>query len=112
MPRVSLRSAERLIEAGQPVQSNTGSFTGDWQFDDNKGYAYVVKSYGVPVAELRRTRVLDSEGKRVMNSRGHAKYNLELWITPVKYSVTTSRHTSLARRALRIQLMREEAENE
>jgi hypothetical protein len=100
-----------MIEAGQPAVSNTGSFVGDWRFDDDS-YAYVVSSYGVPVAELRRKRVLDENGKRVMNKRGQAKYNLELWITPVKYSVTTSRHTNLARRALRVQLMREEAENE
>ena len=112
MPKANLKLAERLIEAGQPVESTTGSFTGDWQFDDNKGYAYVVKSYGVPVAELRRTRVLDSEGKRVMNSRGQAKYELSLWVTPQKYSVTTSRHTNLASRALRLQLQREEANNE
>ena len=112
MPKANLKHADELIRAGQPVVSSTGNFTGDWQFDDDKGYAYVVKSYGVPVAELRRTRVLDSEGKRVMNSRGQAKYDLSLWVTPQKYSVTTSRHTSLARRALRIQLMREEAENE
>lgn len=112
MPKANLKLAERLIEAGQPVVSSTGSFTGDWQFDDDKGYAYVVKSYGVPVAELRRTRVLDSEGKRVMDSRGQAKYELSLWVTPQKYSVTTSRHTSLASRALRLQLQREEANNE
>ena len=112
MPKAHLKHAERLIEAGQPVVSTTGNFIGDWQFDDNKGYAYVVKSYGVPVAELRRTRVLDSEGKRVMNSKGQAKYDLSLWVTPKKYSVTTSRHTNLAYRALLIQLQREEANNE
>jgi hypothetical protein len=111
MPKANLKLAERLIEAGQPVVSSTGSFVGDWRFDDDS-YAYVVSSYGVPVAELRRHRVLDSEGKRAMNSRGQAKYNLELWITPTKYSVTTSRHTNLASRALKIQLMREAAENE
>jgi hypothetical protein len=111
MPRANLKLAERLIEAGQPVVSHTGSFTGDWRFDDDS-YAYVVSSYGVPVAELRRKRVLDSNGKRALNSRGQAKYDLELWITPQKYSVTTSRHTNLASRALLIQLQREEAENE
>ena len=111
MPRANLKLAERLIEAGQPVVSHTGSFTGDWRFDDDS-YAYVVSSYGVPVAELRRNRVLDSNGKRALNSRGQAKYDLELWITPQKYSVTTSRHTNLASRALQIQLQREEANNE
>jgi hypothetical protein len=109
MPRANLKLAERLVEAGQPVVSLTGSFVGDWRFDDDS-YAYVVSSYGVPVAELRRKRVLDENGKRVMNSRGQAKYDLDLWITPTKYSVTTSRHTNLASRALKIQLQRE-AEN-
>jgi hypothetical protein len=109
MPRANLKLAERLVEAGQPVVSLTGSFVGDWRFDDDS-YAYVVSSYGVPVAELRRKRVLDEDGKRVMNSRGQAKYDLDLWITPTKYSVTTSRHTNLASRALKIQLQRE-AEN-
>jgi hypothetical protein len=99
-----------MIEAGQPAVSNTGSFVGDWRFDDDS-YAYVVSSYGVPVAELRRKRVLDEQGKRVMNSKGQAKYELDLWITPQKYSVTTSRHTNLAARALRIQLMREAEDN-
>ena len=111
MPKANLKLAERLVEAGQPVISSTGNFSGDWQFDDDS-YAYVVRSYGVPVAELRRIRVLDEQGKRVINSRGQAKYDLELWVTPQKYSVTTSRHTNLASRALRIQLMREAENNE
>ena len=111
MPRANLKSAEKLIAAGLPVVSHTGSFVGDWRFDDDS-YAYVVKSYGVLIAELRRKRVLDENGKRVMNSRGQAKYELDLWITPTKYSVTTSRHTNLASKALRIQLQREEANNE
>lgn len=111
MPRVNLRQAERLIEAGQPAVSNTGSFTADWRFDDDS-YAYVVSSYGVPIAELRRRRAVDSSGQRAMNSKGHAKYDLDLWITPQKYSMTTSRHTNLAARALRVQLIREEANNE
>ena len=110
MARVNLKLAERLVEAGQPAVSLTGSFVGDWRFD-NDSYAYVVSSYGTPVAELRRKRVLDEQGKRVMNSGGQAKYELDLWITPQKYSVTTSRHTNLAARALRIQLMREEQDN-
>jgi len=110
MAKVSLKLAERMIEAGQPAVSNTGSFVGDWRFDDDS-YAYVVSSYGVPVAELRRKRVLDENGKRVINERGQVEYNLELWITPVKYSVTTSKHTTIAKRALKIQLQREEEEN-
>jgi hypothetical protein len=111
MGRVSLKHAERLVETGQPAVSNTGSFTADWRFDDDS-YAYVVKSYGVPIAELRRKRMLDEHGKRAINSRGQAKYELDLWITSQRYSVTTSRHTNLAARALRIQLQREEANNE
>lgn len=111
MPRVNLRQAERLIELGKPAVSNTGSFVADWRFDDDS-YAYVVSSYGVPIAELRRKRVLDEQGKRVLNSKGQVKYDLDLWITPQKYSVTTSRHTNLASRALRVQLIREEANNE
>ena len=111
MPRANLKSAEKLIAAGQPVVSHTGSFVGDWKFDDDS-YAYVVQSYGVTVAELRRKRMLDEHGKRALNNRGQAKYELDLWITPKKYSVTTSRHTNLAYRALLIQLQREEANNE
>ena len=110
MARVSLRHAERMIEAGQPAVSNTGSFVGDWRFDDDS-YTYVVSSYGMPVAELRRKRVLDENGKRVINERGQVEYNLELWITPVKYSVTTSKHTTIAKRALNIQLLREVENN-
>jgi hypothetical protein len=110
MPKANLKHAEQMIEAGQPVVSNTGSFVGDWKFDEDS-YAYVVSSYGVPVAELRRRRVVDSSGQRVMNSRGQAKYDLELWITPVKYSVTTSKHTTIAKRALQLQLTREAEEN-
>jgi hypothetical protein len=111
MPRVSLRQAERLIETGQPVVSYTGSFTADWRFDDDS-YAYVVKSYGVPIAELSRFRAVDNSGQKALNNKGQAKYNLHLWVTPTKYSVTTSRHTNLASRALRVQLRREEASNE
>ena len=111
MARVNLRQAERLIEMSQPVVSRTGSFTADWRFDDDS-YAYVVKSYGVPVAELSRFRAVDSSGEKVVNSKGQAKYNFHLWVTPTKYSVTTSKHTTIAKRALQLQLIREEANNE
>lgn len=111
MPRANLKHAERLIEAGQPVVSSTGSFVGDWRFDQTS-FCYVVSSYGVPIAELRRHVALNEDGTRAMTSTGKVKYNFELWITPSKYSVTTSRHTSLASRALRIQLQREVANNE
>jgi hypothetical protein len=109
MGRVNLRLAERMIEAGQPVVSLTGSLTADWQFDDDS-YSYVVRSYGVDVAKVERKQIKDSEGNLVRTAEGKPKYDLTLWVTPTRYSVTTSRHTNLAKRALQIQLTRE-AEN-
>jgi len=106
MAKVNLKLAERLIEAGQPVVSSTGNLTADWQFDDDS-YAYVVSSYGVPVASLFRKVILDEEGNRVRDDKGRLKYGLDLVVTTQRFSVTTSRHTNIAKRALKIQLQRE-----
>lgn len=73
-------------------QNTTGTLTADTSFDD-KGMTYVVKSYGVPIAEVRHNEI--------KNEHGHVTgYTREVWITSLKYSVTTSKHTTYARRAL------------
>ncbi len=58
-------------------------------FDDN-GWEYVIKSYGVPIAKVR---VDDVKENGVV-----VGWKKTLWVTPQKYSVTTSAHTSLVRR--------------
>ena len=105
MPRVSLRHAETLISEAKPVVSHTGSLLGDTSFDDN-GWEYTVWSYGVPIGSIRRQAVRNPDGSYAKDDQGNVAITEELWITDKKYSVTTSRHTSLARRALTLQLKR------
>jgi hypothetical protein len=103
MKRVSLKHAEKLISVGEPVVSNTGSLVGDTSFDDN-GWEYTVTSYGVPIGKVRREVILNPDGSWAVGLRGARQYKKTLWITDQKWSVTTSKHTNLARRALKIQM--------
>jgi hypothetical protein len=105
MARVSLRHAEEMIKECKPVVSNTGSLVGDTSFDDN-GWEYTVFSYGVPIGFVRRQVVRKPDGSIDYDTEGNPCYLKTLWITDTKYSVTTSRHTNLARRALTLQLLR------
>jgi hypothetical protein len=81
-----------VMKCEAPFTNSTGSMTGDTAFDD-KGMTYIVKSYGVPIAEVRHDEVKDKDGKVI-------GYTRSVWITERKYSVTTSKHTTYARRAL------------
>lgn len=105
MARVSLRHAELLIGEAKPVVSHTGSLYGDTSFDDN-GWEYTVYSYGVPIGKIRREAIRNADGSYAKDDQGKVAITEELWITDKKYSVTTSRHTNLARRALTLQLRR------
>jgi hypothetical protein len=105
MPRVSLRHAETLIAEGKPVVSHTGNLAGDTSFDDT-GWEYTVFSYGVPIGSIRRQAIRNPDGSYAKDDQGKVALTEELWITDKKYSVTTSRHTNLARRALTLQLKR------
>jgi hypothetical protein len=105
MARVSLRHAEILISEAKPVVSHTGNLAGDTSFDDN-GWEYTVWSYGVPIGKLRREAVRNADGSYAKDDQGKVAITTKLWITDKKYSVTTSRHTNIARRALMIQKLR------
>ena len=80
-----------LMRVEQPFMNSTGTMTADSCFDD-EGFTYVVKSYGVDIARVRHREYTDINGKK--------NYTREVWITDKKYSVTTSKHTTYARRAL------------
>ena len=91
-PRVNAQTSIEMMKCEAMFQNSTGTMTADTEFDD-KGMTYVVMSYGVPIARVRH-----NEQK---NEHGHViGYTREVWITPQKYSVTTSKHTTYARRAL------------
>ena len=58
---------------------NAGTLTAFWEGEDLSSMAYVVRSYGTPIA------------KRTQGG--------EIWLTPIKYSTTTSRHLNLVKKA-------------
>lgn len=90
--RVNAPTSIEMMKCEAMFQNTTGTMTADTEFDD-KGMTYVVKSYGVPIASVRH--------EEQKNEHGHViGYTREVWITPIKYSVTTSKHTTYARRAL------------
>lgn len=75
MPRINTNKAHELIAELKPFTSN-GSLSANWQNGD-----YVVMSYGTAIALVN-----PSENLAVLNGR--------------RYSVTTSKHQSQARRGL------------
>jgi hypothetical protein len=58
---------------------NAGNLTAGWENTGRILGDYVVRSYGVPIAVWR--------------------YDGTEWFTPKRYSVTTSRHTNMVKRA-------------
>jgi hypothetical protein len=91
-PRVNAKKSIEMMKCEMPFRNSTGSMTADSAFDD-QGFTYIVKSYGVDIAKVRHEEEKDEFGR----VRG---YKREVWITDQKYSVTTSKHTTYARRAL------------
>lgn len=92
-----LLNRRQIPDAIANEQEFSGSNRTIWAFKsfDDKGWEYVVKSYGVPIARMRVEDVKNEDGIVV-------GWNKTLWVTPERYSVTTSAHTSLARRAWNI----------
>lgn len=89
--RANAKESIEIMKCEAPFRNSTGTMTGDTAFDD-KGYVYIVKSYGVPIATVRHEEYTAIDGRK--------QYTREVWITPTKYSVTTSKHTTYAKRAL------------
>ena len=91
-----LLNRKQIPDAIAILEEFSGSNKTIWAFKsfDDAGWEYVVKSYGVPIAKMRIDDVKE-DGIVVGWSR-------TLWITPERYSVTTSAHTTLARRAWRV----------
>lgn len=93
---LSVLNRRQIPDAIANEQEFTGTNKTIWAFKsfDDAGWEYVVKSYGVPIA---RVRVDDVKENGVV-----VGWKKTLWITPTKYSVTTSAHTSLVRRGYNI----------
>ena len=93
MPTVNLRTASNYIETEQDFKSSTGSLRGvnTWS---NGVRSYTVFSYSEPIARVEYIMTQLDDGD-IITER-------EIWVTPRKFSVTTSRHTNLARRALQV----------
>lgn len=91
-PVVNAQKSIEMMKCEMPFRNATGSMTADSVFDD-KGFTYVVKSYGVDVGRVRHEEIKNEQGEVT-------GYTREVWITSDKYSVTTSKHTTYARRAL------------
>lgn len=83
------RQIPAAIEAGEEFSGSNQTIWAFKSFDD-KGWSYEVKSYGVVIGRMRVDDVKDEDGNVVAHKK-------TLWITPTRYSVTTSAHTSLVR---------------
>jgi hypothetical protein len=103
MPKlmVTQREVETRIKCESPFVLTTGNMRGNIAFDDT-GWTYYVTSYGVDIARVRYEQVMGPDGEWERESNGKIKLEVTHWITPVRYSVTTSRHTNYARRAWNI----------
>jgi hypothetical protein len=93
MPKLNRREAAYAIQSEQEFKSHTGSLTARWE-QEGSTKTYLVCSYGVPVARVIYSFEQMSDGDIVQTRN--------VWITPQKYSVTTSNHTNLARRSINI----------
>lgn len=93
MTRINLKEALVRIECELDFESSTGALRGvtDW---DTGTRRYTVYSYREPIARVQY----------LMNQQEDGDVTTErvVWITPQKFSVTTSKHTGIARRALRV----------
>jgi hypothetical protein len=95
MPRMMVTQREVVdrIRNEEAFVLTTGSMRGDKAFDDN-GWTYYITSYGVDVGRIRHEQTKHEDGS--------ITWETKLWVTPQRYSVTTSRHTGYVRRALNI----------
>ena len=93
MRKVNRREASHLMLLEKEFKSHTGSLTARWE-QEGSTKTYLVCSYGVPVARVIYSFEQMSDGDIVQTRN--------VWITPQKYSVTTSNHTNLARRSINI----------
>lgn len=91
MPKVNLQTASKFIEHEREFESSTGSLKGI-NLMSNGTRSYIVFSYSEPIARVDYVMTQEPDGD-ITTER-------QLWFTPRKFSVTTSRHTNLARRAL------------
>lgn len=94
--KVNAMGAMVRMETESAFISITGSLRASnlYSIHNEGDREYVVTSYGVPIAKVTYTRYTDEQG--------NTAYHREVWITDQKYSVTTSKHTGMARRALQV----------
>jgi len=89
-----LLNRQQIPVAIQNLEEFSGSNRTIWAFNsfDDTGWTYEVKSYGVVIGRMRTDEIKDEDGNVV-------SYKKTLWINPERYSVTTSAHTGLVRKA-------------
>ncbi len=86
---ITRREVPYAIEKEDEFCITTRSMWGFKSFDDY-GWEYVIRSYGVDICKVRVDEV--KENGLVIG------WKKSLWVTPERYSVTTSTHTNLVRR--------------
>jgi hypothetical protein len=93
MSKVSNQGAQVRIECETAFETYNGTLraTNTWS---NGVREYTVYSYQEPIARVTYTMTQQEDGDVVTERH--------IWITPQKFSVTTSRHTNIARRALQV----------
>lgn len=77
MNRINLQDAKRELALQNAF--NSGNLTARWEYNGRMIGVYTVYSYGTPIATLDPNR--------------------SVWVTPARYSVTTSKHTNMVKRA-------------
>lgn len=89
MNRVNAQTSIQMMQSLEPFINSGGTFRGERYalYEDGtlKGVGYTVYSYATPIAEVQ----INPQGEITLKN-----------VTEVKYSVTTSKHTTYARRGL------------
>jgi hypothetical protein len=91
--KVNRKEAVVRIECELPFVLSTGSLRGDNYVVDGIRQ-YVVHSYAEPIARVTYSEDYD-DNNDVVTTRN-------VWVTDKKFSVTTSIHTGIARRGLKV----------
>jgi hypothetical protein len=93
MSKVTNEGAQVRIECETAFETHNGTLRGINTWSDGVR-EYTVYSYREPIARVTYTMTQQEDGDVVTERH--------IWITPQKFSVTTSRHTNIARRALQV----------
>jgi hypothetical protein len=91
LSRMNRREAQACMAREYAFKSHTGNLRAEW-YQEGSTKIYTVFSYAEPIARVIYSFDQQPDGD-IVRTR-------DVWFTPDKYSITTSNHTNLARRAI------------